>query len=375
MLSNVYSKSSVINSQGMASITEVLLCEKLIPKLNALGSSGEDFDVFPLLSAATMDFVTAYQFGLGSSSDWLTKNQDMEAFLEYYDGRQQFNFWPQELPNITKWLKSVGIRVVPTWVDSGNQKIEQWTLDKCDGADKFIKNADEHSTKASGDEQVNSPAVYSQLESASSKADTANGVTNDPKYEQFHRLSVASELMDHLAAGFDTSGITLLYFIHEISKKPVWQRTLRKELLGLDNNLDFDKDRTEKEVPSAKLLDGLPVLQATLQETLRLRAAIPGPQPRITPESGCKLGPNGEYEIPGGIRVSAQAHSLHRNEKVFLEAEEWHPERWMVAPESAKFKEMNRWFWAFGSGGRMCIGSNLAFYRKCFPICLLMKRP
>lgn len=26
---------------------------------------------------------------------------------------------------------------------------------------------------------------------------------------------------------------------------------------------------------------------------------------------------------------------------------------------------MQKWFWAFGSGGRMCVGSNLAIYRVC----------
>lgn len=36
----------------------------------------------------------------------------------------------------------------------------------------------------------------------------------------------------------------------------------------------------------------------------------------------------------------------------------------MDGEDRERRKEMDRWFWAFGSGGRMCIGSNLAMYRK-----------
>lgn len=59
--------------------------------------------------------------------------------------------------------------------------------------------------------------------------------------------------------------------------------------------------------------------------------------------------------------MSANAHSLHRNEDVFPSPEEWRPERWLQASES-ELKEMRKWFWAFGSGGRMCIGSHFAVY-------------
>ena len=101
-------------------------------------------------------------------------------------------------------------------------------------------------------------------------------------------------------------------------------------------------------------------------ETLRLHAAIPGNQPRITPPSAV-LGSQ-DHALPAGIRVQAQAWSLHRNPTVFPSPETWDPARWLEShyetPEAYQehLKEMTRWFWAFGSGGRMCVGSNLAMY-------------
>lgn len=59
--------------------------------------------------------------------------------------------------------------------------------------------------------------------------------------------------------------------------------------------------------------------------------------------------------------MSAMPYGLHRNEAVFPEAETFKPTRWLPSHTSDEhLKEMHRWFWAFGSGGRMCIGSHLA---------------
>jgi cytochrome P450 len=82
----------------------------------------------------------------------------------------------------------------------------------------------------------------------------------------------------------------------------------------------------------------------------------------MTPFPSCTLG---GYEIPGGVRVGAQAHSLHRNAEVYPEPEKWDHTRWMddkngYAEEQRK--ERDKWFWAFSSGGRMCVGSNFAMH-------------
>jgi cytochrome P450 len=122
---------------------------------------------------------------------------------------------------------------------------------------------------------------------------------------------------------------------------------------------------SEKNIPSSKDLDALPLLHAVLMETLRLRAAIPGGQPRMTPYPSCSLGPF--TDIPGGVRVGAQAHSVHRNAEVYPEPEKWDYMRWMDAKNrynEYQKRERDRHFWAFSSGGRMCVGSNFAMFGK-----------
>jgi hypothetical protein len=142
----------------------------------------------------------------------------------------------------------------------------------------------------------------------------------------------------------------------QLSRNPDVQNQLRKELLTLNPQISYPKSA---ELPSAKAIDNLPLLEAVVTETLRLHAPIPGIQPRVTPSPPCTLA--GYGDIPPNTRVNAQAYSLHRNPEVFPDPESWQPKRWLVEENSAaELDERRRWFWAFGSGGRMCVGSNLA---------------
>ncbi|THX01569.1 cytochrome P450 [Aureobasidium pullulans] len=171
-------------------------------------------------------------------------------------------------------------------------------------------------------------------------------------------------MLDHLAAGFDTSGITLTYLAWELSRphNAAIQSALREELLTLNPPFSMTEGEPSTPLSSAKDIDDLPLLHAVVMETLRLHAAIPGGQPRITP-ANTTLGPPGAevHGIPAGVRVVSAAHSLHRNSEVFPEPGLWRPKRWLDNEGGVDCGgEKARWFWAFGSGGRMCVGSNLA---------------
>ena len=169
-------------------------------------------------------------------------------------------------------------------------------------------------------------------------------------------------MIDHLAAGHETSGITLTYVSWQLSQNIPLQNALRKELLSLNPNMLLSSDPPAQNIPSSKDLDALPLLHAILMETLRLRAAIPGGQPRITPHPACTLG---KFVIPGGVRVGAQAHTIHRNGNAFPDPDKWDHTRWLDGENGyseEQKRERDRYFWAFSSGGRMCVGSNFAMH-------------
>lgn len=338
MISNVYSKSVVTSSPALLAQTSSILYNRFLPYLANVCYLEQDagvFNIYALLSATTMDIVSGYIFGLAAGSDLISHPKQLNWFLGLYTSRLSFSFWSQEFPRLTAVLQDwFGYRLSPDWVEEANRKIEQWTENMCEGAARVLLQSEV--------KPEDTPVVYQQLTSALSKEAKKAG-----KKEEDSTYIVASEVLDHLAAGFDTSGITLTYVIHELSKHPDIQSRLQTELLTLNPPL---VPSTAPALPDPKAVDTLPFLHAVVWETLRLHSAIPGPQPRFTPYQGCRLGPEEQnYFVPGGVRVSASAGLLHLNEEVYERAEEWRPERWLEDVDEEKRKDMeSRWFWAFG---------------------------
>lgn len=338
MLSNIYSKSVINASTVLQAQVTTILYQRLLPRLESLYSGAEKgvFEASSLLNASTMDIVTSYIFGLKASSNLLDHPDQLTWFLDVYNSRRSYNFWPQEFPQMTSALKEwFGIRMSPEWVNGANSEIEKWTKNMCDGAAGVMQQSVVKTQDV--------PSVYQQLSASITKEAKKNNLENLDL-----QAVIGSEVLDHLAAGFDTSGITLTYVIHELSTHKDIQSRLRQELQALSPRIVAS---SFPELPDPKIVDALPVLHAVIWETLRLHSAIPGPQPRFTPPQGCQLGPEGEYFLPGGVRVSASAGLLHRNETVYERASEWRPERWLDIDkvDEEKRKDMeSRWFWPFG---------------------------
>jgi cytochrome P450 len=362
MISNIYSKSIIHNSTAVARQAQVILYDRLLPLLDSASKPyryANGVDVHDIWNGATMDFICAYLFGLKNGSNFLGEETTRKHWLGLYHERKTHTFFPQELPRLTAFLKSLHLPLVPAWVDDANRELEAWTKARCDSTSAYIQNGEAAKDTDPGNEPVVFNAMLAGIEKEKNSKGEESVLKNDAL--KFPELSIASEMIDHLAAGHETSGITLTYISWHLSQDLELQDRLRAELLALEPNMRFSSDgHGAKNIPSSKDLDNLPLLQAILMETLRLRAAIPGGQPRMTPFPSTKLG---GYIIPGGVRVGAQAHSVHRNEEVYPEPEKWDYKRWLDTENNyteEQRKERDRWFWAFSSGGRMCVGNNFA---------------
>lgn len=358
MISNVYAKSSLQASPALREISETVLCDRMLPRIAAAPEG--ILEAYELFSAVALDVVTAYMFGLEQGSN-LTDHPEVGAkWLHDYKSRQPYLFWVSELPNVFRLFSKLGFGawLIPDWVGQKSVVIEEQCLEWCDAAEDAIL-----SGKAARSARYY-PTVYGQLRSMLKKQDKS-AEKQDTRLGEEQRLDMASEMLDHLAAGFDTSGITLTYLAWELSRphNVEIQSALRKELRLLHPTYsNITTAELARSLPSPKEIDDLPLLHAVVMETLRLHAAIPGGQPRVTP-ANTTLGPPGAEVngIPAGVRVVSAAHSLHRNPEVFPEPDRWRPERWLNDKGGVDGGgEKARWFWAFGSGGRMCVGSNLA---------------
>lgn len=313
MLSHVYSKSYIQNSEDVRKIAEGLV-ERLLSVLN--NEEEKDFDAYGINQAIGADFMSAYLFGLGNATDFMTDIEARRTITREY--RTKFKRLPGE--------------------EQATAIVERFVMGLCQAAARTIE-------KEELSETGTRPVVYSQLSSQLAKPMSPS---------ESKDLIIASEMFDHFVASIETSRISLTYMEWELSRRPELQRALRKELLTLSPPLI----RGETTLPDPKSIDALPLLNAVLKEVLRLYPPSPALLTRVTPPNGTTI--EGCF-IPGNIVIGTAAQCMHQNADVFPEPQEFKPERWLIEDEE-KRKEMNRWFWVFGSGGRMCIGSHYAIH-------------
>lgn len=326
----------------MKAIAKTMIYDRLLPIVDQLALSKTTCNIHELNQAFTMDFVSSYLFGLENGTDYLNDRSTRESVLQAYFSRKPFDVFLQEIPNLTAWATFFNIPLIPKWRDDANEVLDQWGSSLCERAEQHLES----------ESLRHEPLVYKRLRDGMTK-DKVPSIAN----EQSIKREISCELLDHLTAGFETSAVALTYAIWELSKRSHLQQQLRDELVTLSPNISCPGIESTPSLPTPKAIDGLSLLDAVVMETLRLHAPVPGAQPREVPSATVLAE---KYLVPANTRISAQAYSLHRNHEVFPDAESWLPDRWTKPTSSAELTRMRKWFWAFGSGGRMCVGSNLA---------------
>lgn len=380
-IANVYSKSYIASSSQVAANAITLFSTRFLPLFEQVSKTGEPVDVHDMNNAMAMDFMSAFQFGLSVSTNFTQDLAARKKILHLYHCRRDYEFFSAEMPWVKALTRRLGFPVVPQFVDDANVLLEDWNADMCRGAESYLSSKQSISGTP-GDEPIvykqfktgliklrekdpsaGKPLVEDQVILPTSRHDS--GPKGDPNAhtKDTSTAEIYSEMLDQLGAGHETSAIALTYLYWEMSQRPQLQKQLRDEVLTLNPPILWPRPNPDAEfqLPDPKQIDALPLLNAIVMETLRLHTPIPGIEPRISPHTpgGNTLG---QYaNIPGGVRVSSMPYTLHRNPDVFPDPQSFIPSRWLPSHTSEDhLLEMNRWFWAFGSGGRMCIGSHLA---------------
>ncbi|KAF2667232.1 putative cytochrome P450 monooxygenase [Microthyrium microscopicum] len=334
MVSNIYSKSYLLRSEDFRAMAAVLLFRRFLPAIALTNLAGEGCDVYEMGCALGAEFISSYEMGTANGIDIVRTGRET-ARKEYLETAKR------------KFRQLRG-------KEAATKDLEDMCLDMCRRTEAFL--ALEGRVVVKDDQIETFPVVYAQLRETIPKIE---GTQSEKETE----LLVASELLDNIEAGREGIGIALTYAMWHLSRTPLVQKALRKELLGLGKTFKYPlPNETAFSTENVRALDGLPRLDAVIHETLRLNAPAPGPQRRMVPEGGTTVD---GYFIPAGITISASPYSMHRNEDIYPEADKWKPKRWMPKNDSDEKdvereggNDMRRWFWVFGSGGRMCVGNN-----------------
>lgn len=120
-------------------------------------------------------------------------------------------------------------------------------------------------------------------------------------------MDVRTESTSLIFAGSGTTANTMTFLSWAVVSRPQLRVSLEEEVAKLSDNFT-DAD-----------LEKLPLLNAVINETLRLYCAVPGSLPRVVPEGGATLD---GYFVPPGTTVSTQAYTMHRDENLWPNAQE-----------------------------------------------------
>ncbi|KAH7111734.1 cytochrome P450 [Dactylonectria estremocensis] len=153
----------------------------------------------------------------------------------------------------------------------------------------------------------------------------------------------------NMAAGSDTTGISLSATLYYLLKYPRTMEKLRQEV---------DERVSPSQNISFKDSQSMPYLQAVIKEALRLHPATGLPLERVVPDGGATIC---NQFFPAGTIVGINTWVEHQNEQIYgPDAAEFRPERWLV-DDKGKIAFMNRHWMPFGLGSRTCIGRHVSY--------------
>lgn len=330
MFAHAYAKSAILKPDT-ASMVE----NKVKLYLELLERGGRTHEIFSSLHYFAIDNITEFLYGkFGKTACLEGVGKDRALIGDIMDiARRKLSWYTVHFPNFTRWLYSqtgisgcIARQFYPMKLPTTYTGIRLYAMKAC-----------QEFSRAPSDAKANETSVISKLWKHH-HTEKENGIDD---------LDIAAECADHLLAGIDTTSDTLMFTIWSLSRPE--HREFQQKLIDEVRNIPEDS-LNENGIPKAEVTDRLTYVDAVIKESLRLYAPLPGTEPRSLGKPATIDG----YTIPPRTVVSISPYALHRNPEVFKDPLKFNPDRWLDNSQDAV--EMKKWFWAFSSGGRMCIG-------------------
>ncbi|KAK0650024.1 cytochrome P450 monooxygenase-like protein [Cercophora newfieldiana] len=142
-------------------------------------------------------------------------------------------------------------------------------------------------------------------------------------------------------AGSDSVAAVLTHVFYFLAIDPTLAGALRTEFDALPDL-------------SHENLVTVPLLDAIINETMRLHPPVASGTQRVTPPEGVWIG---ERHIPGDVIVQVPSYTVFRDPRAFEQPNEFIPERWTTRPELIRDRSV---FIPFNIGPYACVGKRLA---------------
>lgn len=320
--SSFYSMSALITYEPFVNSCSTLLTSRL----HSLASSRQVIDLQHWLQCYAFDVIGEITFG--SRFGFLDMGEDKEGVFNAIDRRGSYSTFVGIFPWIHKYLYPR----LPT--TGGPGYVYNYTLRQIENRQRELK--DPENKDGEGPPDIMTKILLAH------EADPGKMTKTD----------LITMCQSNIAAGSDTTAITLSAILYNLVKYPNTFNKLREEIDLAEKEGNISNPITFKEAQT------LPYLQAVIKEALRVHSATGFPMPRVVPSEGVTIA---SHFFPPGSTVGINSWVAHRNPTVFgSDAELWRPERWLEFEEQGRGAEVEKYSLGFGMGSRTCIGKNIS---------------
>jgi cytochrome P450 len=181
----------------------------------------------------------------------------------------------------------------------------------------------------------------------------------DTRYEDSGEGMPVAQLIDEIKilfiAGHETTANALTFALYLLAKHPEIQEKVFQEIVSIESETDDVVEQLQK----------MTYANAVINESMRLY-----PPAWITDRQNSTDDTFASYHIKKETLIGVSFYELHRNPKYWETPDEFNPERFLGEQKKISMQ----YFYPFGAGPRMCIGSGFAIYEMSLTLFKIIKK-
>ncbi|REH00199.1 cytochrome P450 [Flavobacterium aquicola] len=181
----------------------------------------------------------------------------------------------------------------------------------------------------------------------------------ETRYEDTGEGMPVTQLIDEIkilfVAGYETTANALTFTLYLLAKHPDVQQKVWQEIAEIESQEGETVDKLQK----------MTYINAVLNESMRFY-----PPAWIVDRQNVVDDTITSYYIKKGTLIGISLYELHRNPKYWKNPDEFNPERFLGEEK----KHSMQYFYPFGAGPRMCIGTGFAIYEMCITLFKIVKK-
>ncbi|KUJ60357.1 cytochrome P450 [Flavobacteriaceae bacterium CRH] len=181
----------------------------------------------------------------------------------------------------------------------------------------------------------------------------------ETRYEDTGEPMSTRQLIDEIKilfiAGHETTANALTFAVYLLGRYPEVQQKVFDEIKDIESQTDNIVEQLQK----------MTYTNAVLNEAMRLY-----PPAWITDRQNVEDDTLAGFDIKKETLIGVSFYELHRNPKYWNKPDEFDPDRFLGDQKKISMQ----YFYPFGAGPRMCIGSGFAIYEMCLTIGHIVKK-